>query len=304
MRKYLLAGVAAVALGAPAHAALNCGAARVDVGDTSHGSVVATYVAHDPGSWVVKHTLNNGAVVDRSLQYVMTDYSGANTIQWRGTLNRNPAMTMTGELMTLKSNGQPTYDEWLYKNGQLIMHSVALCQVDTPAPYVQPPSASVPTPLAPPVAMAPPPVMAAPPPIMAASPVAPPPITTASADAVSVTMEQAGVYVPVTIGGQSVTMILDTGATFTAITNSLAASLITAGQAKEDGAPIPVTLANGSIVQERQILVNSLTIGAHTRWNVRMLVSPDGADNLPGLPVLAAIGKFTIDAANSQLLFG
>jgi hypothetical protein len=61
-----------------AHAALTCGAARVDVGDTGRNGVVSTYVAHDPGSWAVKHTLANATVVDRSLQYAMTDYSGGN----------------------------------------------------------------------------------------------------------------------------------------------------------------------------------------------------------------------------------
>ena len=67
---------------------------------------------------------------------------------------------------------------------------------------------------------------------------------------------------------------------------------------------MPVTLADGSTIQERVLIVNTLTIGAHTRRNVRMLVSPDGVDMLLGLPVLNAIGKFTIDAANSQLLLG
>jgi predicted aspartyl protease len=52
------------------------------------------------------------------------------------------------------------------------------------------------------------------------------------------------------------------------------------------------------------VIVKTLIIGAHTRWNVRMLVSPDSADMLLGLPILNAIGKFTVDAANSQLLLG
>jgi hypothetical protein len=95
-----------------AHAALTCGSARVDVGDPGRGGVVSTTVARDPGNWTIKYTLANGSVADRSLQYVITDYSGANTMQWRGTQMRNPAVTMTGELMTLNSTGQPTYDEW------------------------------------------------------------------------------------------------------------------------------------------------------------------------------------------------
>ena len=190
-----------------AHAALTCGPARVDVGDTGRNGVVSTYVAHDPGSWAVKHTLANGTVVDRSLQYVITDYSGDKTMQWRGTLMRNPAMTMTGELMKLKSNGQPTYDEWLYKNNQLVMHSVALCQFDNPAPNVAQPSASAPTPLAPTVATA-------------------PPATFAGVDAVPITLQLGAIHVAVTLGGRPASMLLDTGANVSSISASLAADLI------------------------------------------------------------------------------
>jgi predicted aspartyl protease len=118
----------------PAGSPVNCGAATVDVGnDDDPNVVVSIYVAHDPGQWRIKHTLANGTVVDRSLQYAITDYSGPSAQQWRGTYNRNPNMTMVGEVR-LNSAGQPTYNESLYKDGQMIMHSVALCQYDRPAP--------------------------------------------------------------------------------------------------------------------------------------------------------------------------
>ena len=133
----------------PASAAINCGPARVEIGDPDAIGVVSTYVAHDPdGKWTIKHTLANGVVIDRSLQYVITDYTGPNVLQWRGTLMRNASMTMVGEAMKLTATGQPTYNEWLYKNGQLIMHSVALCQWDRPAPPITQPSASAPAALA------------------------------------------------------------------------------------------------------------------------------------------------------------
>jgi hypothetical protein len=38
--------------------------------------------------------------------------------------------------------------------------------------------------------------------------------------------------------------------------------------------------------------------------NVRMSVVPDGTEMLLGLPILNAIGRFTIDSANHQLTFG
>ena len=80
------------------------------------------------------HTLANGTVVDRSLQYVIIDQPSGS--QWRGTLIRNLSMTMIGEVMRLKSNWQPTYNEWLYQDGQLVMHSMALCE-DKPVTATQ-----------------------------------------------------------------------------------------------------------------------------------------------------------------------
>jgi predicted aspartyl protease len=124
----------------PAGSPVNCGAATVDFGnDDDPNVVVSTYIAHDTGQWRIKHTLANGTVVDRSLQYAITDYAGPSAQQWRGTLNRNPNITMFGEVR-LNSAGQPTYNESLYKDGQMIMHSVALCQYDRPAPGPDTPS--------------------------------------------------------------------------------------------------------------------------------------------------------------------
>jgi hypothetical protein len=56
-------------------------------------------------------------------------------------------MTMVGEVR-LNSTGQPTYNEWVYKDGQMIMYSVALCQYERPvstaaAPEQPPPPLSV-----------------------------------------------------------------------------------------------------------------------------------------------------------------
>jgi hypothetical protein len=138
---------AALALGGAAHAAAICGPARVDVGDPGRNGVVATYVAHDRnGTWTIRHTLANGMVIDRSLQYIITDDSSPNALRWRGALMRNPNLVMVGEAMKLAATGQPTYDEWLYKNGQLIMHSVALCRFDLPPATVAQAAVSAPRP--------------------------------------------------------------------------------------------------------------------------------------------------------------
>jgi hypothetical protein len=50
----------------PANSPLNCSAANVDVGnDGDPNMVVSTFVARDPGQWVIKHTLADATVVDR-----------------------------------------------------------------------------------------------------------------------------------------------------------------------------------------------------------------------------------------------
>jgi clan AA aspartic protease (TIGR02281 family) len=288
--KFIAAGTVAtlVALaGSPASAGLNCGTAYVDVGDSGRSGVVSTYVAHDPnGTWTIKHTLSNGAVIDRSLQYVITDYTNRNVLQWRGTLMRNPALTMVGEPMTLAATGQPTYNEWLYKNGQLIMHSMALCQFETPP-------ASVVQPSAPPVAA----------PAPAPAPVAMP-VTTASVDdSVKIVNVDAAAYVPLEVGSQAVTMLLDTGATVMSLNESVADSLVAKGEA-ERTVDTTMTMADGHHATVHQIIVHDIKIGAHTLHNVRATITPENAEMLLPFPVLNQLGRFTIDSANNKLIFG
>jgi predicted aspartyl protease len=65
------------------------------------------------------------------------------------------------------------------------------------------------------------------------------------------------------LGGQSVNMLLDTGATSLAVTQSVAYSLVDAGQATW-GPDVTVTLADGSTHDERTLFVPRVTIGTHT----------------------------------------
>lgn len=294
MRKYLFAAVAALALGGSANAAAICGPARVDVGNPGRNGVVSTYVAHDPnGTWTIKHTLANGAVIDRSLQYAITDYTSRNALQWRGTLMRNASMTMVGEAMKLTTTGQPTYDEWLYQNGQLIMHSVALCQFDTPPTAVAQPSLSAPTSVAPaPVAT----------PISA--PVASAPMQ-AGEDSVGLINFGKGMMAQVTLGTRPVAMIVDTGATDMLVPAKLADQLVADGEASASG-NAGVQQADGSTRDERVIVIHSLTIGRHTIREVPASVAPDGPDamGLLPFPVLNRAGRFTVDTINNKLIFG
>jgi predicted aspartyl protease len=110
------------------------------------------------------------------------------------------------------------------------------------------------------------------------------------------------VHVMVTLGGMTVDMVLDTGAALSSIPAAIADQLIAAGQARELD-PMQMGMADGSAHPMRTISINTLTIGSHTRTNVKVVVSDNGM-SLLGLPVLNAIGKFSIDAVGGQLTFG
>jgi gag-polyprotein putative aspartyl protease len=309
MKKHLLAAVAAFAIGAPARAAMNCGPARVDIGDPGAIGVVSTYVAHDPdGRWTIKHTLANGAVIDRSLQYLIADYIGPNALQWRGTLMRNANMTMVGEAMRLTATGQPTYNEWLYQNGKLIMHSVALCRFD--APPVTQPSASAPAALAyAPVEEPRPEPVSGPAPAATPAAVTVPPAAAPAVAAVSVGEDSIGilnlgkaVFAQLTVGSLLVTMQIDTGATDMTVSERVAQDLLAKGEAEttDDG---QVILADGSRITEKRVIVHDVKIGTHELRNVVAGVVSNDAEMLLPFPVLNAIGIVTIDTTANKLIF-
>lgn len=105
-----------------------CGVAQLDqLEPRGRNDVVQTMVSTDNG-WTVLHTLRNGTVIDRSIQYLMIDNSNDHKTQWSGRLNGYPMFYMVGEIKFLYGNGQPVYNEWLYKYNVLIMHSMALCK--------------------------------------------------------------------------------------------------------------------------------------------------------------------------------
>jgi hypothetical protein len=130
LKTILLVGVLCT-LGGLAHAGITCGRALVDVGKTGRNGVVETTVAIDDHVWTVKHTLADGTVIDRSLQYMMVDKSTEDKSQWRGSLLVNPKLYMVGEIMRHRSTDQPVYNEWVFdrsKGDLLIMHSMSLCK--------------------------------------------------------------------------------------------------------------------------------------------------------------------------------
>jgi predicted aspartyl protease len=78
--------------------------------------------------------------------------------------------------------------------------------------------------------------------------------------------------------------------------------VISEGKAHYTGESKNIILADGSHHSEQEISLDTLTIGKHTRHNVAATVST--GEMLLGLPVLKAIGKFTIDGQNNKLIFG
>jgi len=282
-----IAGLAAVlALGFAANAAEICGPARVDVGDPGRIGVVSTYVAHDSdGAWTIRHTLANGQVVDRSLQYAITDHTSRNAIEWRGALMRDPSLVMVGEAMRLAATGQPTYDEWLYRNGRLIMHSMALCKFEAPPAPVVPAALSAPRPE---------------PAVAPAAPAAP---ARTGEDSVGIVNLGKAVFVQVTLGDQPALMQIDTGASTMLVTQSMAERLLSAGEA-DPGPEATYTMADGRRTNARQIIIHEVRLGSHILANVTAGVGSDSAAALLPFSVLNRVGRFTIDTTDNKLIFG
>jgi predicted aspartyl protease len=128
-------------------------------------------------------------------------------------------------------------------------------------------------------------------------------------DSVSITSDGSNHWnLLVGIGGEKFLMMLDTGAAFLAVTDSVADGLVTRGQAslwtaKGKVAMTRLTMADGHTAVFRRLTIHSVTIGSHVVYNIPAVAANKAMMLLPG-SVLARIGKFTIDAANSKLSFG
>jgi hypothetical protein len=57
-------------------------------------------------------------------------------------------------------------------------------------------------------------------------------------------------------------------------------------------------------VTEDCIIIHQIALGTHVATNVLAVINANDADMLLSLPALNQMGKFTIDTANSQLVFG
>jgi hypothetical protein len=114
--------------------------------------------------------------------------------------------------------------------------------------------------------------------------------------------EDGGFKTPVGLGSSFFSMTVDTGATSGLVTESVATILLNRGDATEieGGAS---TIADGTTMQQRRIVVRNVTLNGHTVHNVMFGVGPDTGGMLFGLLPLAQFGRFTIDAQNGQMVF-
>jgi clan AA aspartic protease (TIGR02281 family) len=315
----ILGVVAFAAFASPANAELICGEAVSDGSYASGGGSWSRVVYEsDARTWTVEHHLPNGQVISRGEQYNVTDRTDSNRLQWSGTQYRNPRLHMIGEVMSLRATGEPTYNEWLYddaKGGALVLHTVALCRFDKPAPptTVQPSGPGLPLPppaasvAATPLSLPPAPITV-PPPTLVTTPAgtAAPAVNAMAADSVPIYSDRGGrgVRVDVKVGGVFVRMLIDTGSTDILISNSLASTLVGAGDA-EWLADSDVTLADGTKIKSRNVKIHRVSIGEHTLIDVEAGVNPsETGDMLLGFPILNLFGKFTIDTNANQLTFG
>jgi predicted aspartyl protease len=104
------------------------------------------------------------------------------------------------------------------------------------------------------------------------------------------------------LGDQVLTMLLDTGASSTLISSSLALSLIRDDQARFVG-DTKFTTASGEVVRAKEIVIKEVKIGNQIVRDVKAAAIPGETDLLLGVDVLNAIGPYLIDSQNSQLIF-
>jgi predicted aspartyl protease len=104
------------------------------------------------------------------------------------------------------------------------------------------------------------------------------------------------------LGDQVLSMLLDTGATSSLITNSLAISLIRDGQASYAGYSKMIT-ASGEVVTTREVMIKEMWLGNQVVKNVQASAISGDIDLLLGANVLNAIGPYTVDVQNKQLVF-
>src|SRR5262249_14484529 len=110
------------------------------------------------------------------------------------------------------------------------------------------------------------------------------------------------VMINVGLGDQVVTMVLDTGASSSQVTGTMAANLVRDGQARWDGMS-RYRMADGSTTTARTIVIYEVKIGSHVARNVTASVVNSDTEMLLGYDVVKTLGPTMIDHENKQLSF-
>jgi clan AA aspartic protease (TIGR02281 family) len=135
---------------------------------------------------------------------------------------------------------------------------------------------------------------------------APPPATGSgiNGDWVRIAPIGAAEVVDVSFGTQWAVMMIDTGCSSMAIRREFSKMLIEAGEAVASS-PTIVSLADGSERAVDTVTIFQVHIGSRIATNVRATVLDDpNAMQLLGMGALGQMGKFSLDIANSKLVFG
>src|SRR5262249_49169076 len=206
--------------------------------------------------------------------------------------------------------GQITYTETQQDRGRVTMQTSSVCNVMTavagpgpyqPLPQPQPP-VQAPAPIPnPPIAQPapPPPAPEQPKPIIIVVPtpapiaipttpepkvekveppkveqpkVEPPKPAIGKISSIPVNIQNNNVTLNVSLGSETVSMVLDTGATHTWVTSDVADRLVRSRQARWDG-QARIKLADGSIKTEQALLIYEVKVGRHIVRNVTASVS-------------------------------
>jgi clan AA aspartic protease (TIGR02281 family) len=196
-------------------------------------------------------------------------------------------MFMFGEITG--SQARPNYEEWLYDDSQLVLHTTTDCNVLS-GPIVDSEPAVVAT------APVPQPAVVVQPNPQVAQP--------SGGDNVPIYLNDGGrsVWVDVQLGSLTQRMLIDTGATSISIQKSVANDLLRRGEASLED-PGQFTIADGSTHVENIIRIDTVRVGNRVLHDVIAGVTPEGASPLLGFPVLNQAGRFTIDTKNRQLIF-
>jgi clan AA aspartic protease (TIGR02281 family) len=303
---------------------LTCGAPVIHIGQQSkdaHDTVIGIDVYYSNGEWQVRHLMGNSSEVNRINQYSIRDTSNRSTPQWRGDSYKYSGIVwMVGEIKRDRGTGEPLYVEWIYNRGRLVMNATAYCRERVVARRPEP----VPQPAPPPPPAAPQPqiivvpqqqpiIMPQQPPVIVQQPLPsppPPPVIepkpepkpVAKRSSIPLNVQNESMMLNVGLGNQTVTMILDTGATSSVVTEAVANILVRNGHARWTGEE-QFTMADGSVRTAQTILISEVRIGSHVVRNMRAAVTSNRTDMLLGFSVLKAIGPFTIDTRTNELIF-